>query len=1075
MNRPRGESFRRRTEGHLILLLAALVLLRATGLSASAKKPPASSRRGSALLGSPRSRVMNVNNVSMWASDNGMMERRPDDFTAGVTFPRGTATVVYAGGFLWCGKVSDGALPVLRAGGQTYSYGTVPGRIIRPGVAENPANADVRIYRIRRDWATADLRQDAAEIFGVAIPRVTDDQIRRVRDQYRTDWLDWPWEKGAPFYEKNRIPGYQPGADATADSSSDEPGLAGADQVLWFVANDLDPAATGRLAGAPPIGMEMQITCWAYAHSADLKNVVYQRCRIIFRGTATTPSNARIDSLYMAKWVDPDVGDYIDDYAGYSVPRGLGYAYNSGDVDSKFRGFGIVPPVVGYDMLAGPRVVQPGSTAHWDLKNVQGYSNLAPTSFFYLNGTTRTSDFVLGTYAGTIGWWNVLRGYAPFTSPPHCLVDPTTGQCTKFELAGDPLTQEGWVDGRFDPAGDRHFVISSGPVAMALGDTQEVVTAFIGALGTDNREGITPLESTDDAVQDAFNLNFESPDPVPEPALRIVELENKLILDWEKDTARTRRIESYDSRGYRFETYRIYQLPLPGSGLADARMFPAFSVSSPRFVPVTGDLFRNRALVNGQHYYFAVTAVMENSDPSIAKRRIESPLVVHACTPHSPNPGTVYPYTTSDPVPNVRNHVGINDATVNVAYFDPTQPDGHVYKILFHRFHDQQEDLDHKPRWDFIDSTSNDTLLRRVRMDTTAVRIDTRGMTVQALSPLFAMKGVFEVESDFRRARNFVFNAPNPGKNYMVVAAGTSDLDTLRGGSALDLDVELRFTGDSSWAVFVGSLPRTSRWVRVPYTAWHVIARGEDTTYRQLYTAMTGTGADSVWRPVDFPGLEYNDVPVKAFYPVTIMVDSFATLGGTYHDDIPRRSDSALMKAYIWSNCFTKNIYSAIWRAFIADVDRDGIAAPNGTVIRFEAYKEVRDRDEKLFLPAPVSKNDLTAARREVERINVFPNPYYGMNRAELSRFQRFVTFNHLPRSATIRIFNLSGVHVRTIRKNDDSQFTTWDLNNENGLPVAAGLYLAHLDLQDAAGIDLGGKILKLMIVREQQALGGSQ
>jgi hypothetical protein len=1018
---------------------------------------------------------MNINNISMWATDNGMMERRPDDFSAGVTFPRGTGTIVYAAGFLWCGKVLDGSSPVLRVGGQSYNYGTVPGRIIRPGVAENPLNNDVRIYRIRRDWASADLKEDASEVFGVALSRVTGDQVQQVRDQYRKDWLEWPWEKGAPFYERNGIAGYQPSADAAADSTSDEPGLANADQVLWFVSNDLDPRAAGGLYGSPPIGMEMQITCWAFAHSADLNNVVYQRCRLIYKGTATTPAGARVDSLYLAKWADTDIGDYVDDYAGSSLPRGLGYAYNSVDVDSKYAGFGLVPPVAGYDLISGPRVARPGSTAHWDLKSVPGYANLPPSAFFYFNGTTSTADFLLGSYTGTLGWWNILRGYAPFTSPPQCFIDPSSGQCTPFELPGDPLTQEGWVDGRFDLAGDRRFVLSAGPATMALGDTQEVVTALIGALGTDSRDGITPLESADDAAQDAFNLNFESPDPVPVPDLRIVELDNKLILDWEKDTAQTRKIESYNSKGYRFETYRIYQLPLPGSGIAGAKQLPAFVVSSPRFLPVTTDLFRGGGLVNGQQYYYAVSAVMQNPDPSISKQRIESPLVIHPCTPHSPNPGTVYPYTAGDLIPVVRNHVGINDAAVNVVYFDPTQPDGHVYKMLFHVPHDQQTFLDKKPRWDFIDSTLNDTLLHRIRMDTIPARIATRGMTVQATSPLFAMKGIFEVESHFHPARNFVFNTPNPGKNYMVVAAGTSDLDTLRGGSALDLDVELRFTGDSSWAVFVGTLPRGSRWVRVPYTAWHVIVNGGDTTYRQLYTAMNNTGSDSIWRPVDFPGLEYNDIPVKAYYPVTIMVDSFATLGGTYHDDIIFRSDSALVKAYIWSNCITRNIYSAIWRAYLADVDGDGVPAPAGTVIRFEAYKEVRDLDEKLFQPAAVLKTDLTAARREVERVNVFPNPYYGMNRSELSRFQRFVTFNHLPRTAVIRIFNLAGIHVKTIRKDDDSQFATWDLNNENGLPAAGGLYLAHLELHDANGIDLGEKTLKLMIVREEQAAGVSR
>jgi hypothetical protein len=75
------------------------------------------------------------------------------------------------------------------------------------------------------------------------------------------------------------------------------------------------------------------------------------------------------------------------------------------------------------------------------------------------------------------------------------------------------------------------------------------------------------------------------------------------------------------------------------------------------------------------------------------------------------------------------------------------------------------------------------------------------------------------------------------------------------------------------------------------------------------------------------------------------------------------------------------------------------------------------------------------------------------------------MTFNHLPRQATVRIFNLAGVLVRTLTKDDDTQFMNWDLNNERGLAAAAGIYLAHIELHDAKGIDLGTKVLKLMIV----------
>jgi hypothetical protein len=107
-----------------------------------------------------------------------------------------------------------------------------------------------------------------------------------------------------------------------------------------------------------------------------------------------------------------------------------------------------------------------------------------------------------------------------------------------------------------------------------------------------------------------------------------------------------------------------------------------------------------------------------------------------------------------------------------------------------------------------------------------------------------------------------------------------------------------------------------------------------------------------------------------------------------------------------------------------------------------------------------------TQAKTDVQRINVFPNPYYGVNSEELNKYNRFVTFNHLPANATIRIFNLAGVLIQTIVKNDPGQFARWDLNNQSNLPVASGLYIAYIDMPG-----LTTKILKIAIIQEQQIL----
>jgi hypothetical protein len=122
--------------------------------------------------------------------------------------------------------------------------------------------------------------------------------------------------------------------------------------------------------------------------------------------------------------------------------------------------------------------------------------------------------------------------------------------------------------------------------------------------------------------------------------------------------------------------------------------------------------------------------------------------------------------------------------------------------------------------------------------------------------------------------------------------------------------------------------------------------------------------------------------------------------------------------------------------------------------------------DKYLFNTAGQSfSTDL--AKSQVDKINVFPNPYYGVNTEELNKYNRFVTFSHLPAKATVRIFNLAGVLVKTIQKDDPGQFLRWDLQNNSGLPVASGLYIAYLELPDLGTT----KIVKVAIIQEEQIL----
>jgi len=106
-------------------------------------------------------------------------------------------------------------------------------------------------------------------------------------------------------------------------------------------------------------------------------------------------------------------------------------------------------------------------------------------------------------------------------------------------------------------------------------------------------------------------------------------------------------------------------------------------------------------------------------------------------------------------------------------------------------------------------------------------------------------------------------------------------------------------------------------------------------------------------------------------------------------------------------------------------------------------------------------------AKKRLDIINVFPNPYFAYNLEETQLHQEHMTFINLPEKCTIRIFTIAGQLVRTINHEEATATThQWDLRNENNLPIASGLYIAHIDVPD-----VGEKIIKMAVVFRKQRL----
>jgi hypothetical protein len=60
---------------------------------------------------------------------------------------------------------------------------------------------------------------------------------------------------------------------------------------------------------------------------------------------------------------------------------------------------------------------------------------------------------------------------------------------------------------------------------------------------------------------------------------------------------------------------------------------------------------------------------------------------------------------------------------------------------------------------------------------------------------------------------------------------------------------------------------------------------------------------------------------------------------------------------------------------------------------------------------------------------------------------------------------------VRTLDKNEPSQFYRWNLMNQSGFPVASGMYIVHIELTLPTDGSTVTKILKLGVIQEQEIL----
>jgi hypothetical protein len=687
-------------------------------------------------LGAPIRAYMNINFISTLIKNDGISDINAGQDASGLIYPKGSGkTAVYTSGFLWAAKVNDPTENDPHVGGTVYRTGLQGGWIDASGTVYTESDPRARIYRVRPDVYLGGPNIDLSVEAQDEVKSESD-----VRAQYELDWTQWPADLGAPYFDGNGNGVYDPTPNPV-DSLRDIPGVPGASQTIWYVTNDQSSERTNFMYGTDPMGIEMQATFWAYAQTGALGNMFFRRYLIINK-TDVLGSNRTFDSMYVSMWSDPDNGDSGDDYAGCDTVLSVSYCYNGKGIDAVY---GDVPPAIGFDFFQGPLV---DGVAGEDInkngiddaadfaifKNKKvgpGKINLPMTAaYYYINSDPTLTDPTQGSYAeGAVRWYRFFQGRIGLTNEPF--IDPNTGLESKFTLPGDPVTRTGWIDGQQFGYGDRRIGMASGPFNMAPGDTQEVVVAEIvaGAVtGVDRLSAISLMKYYDQIAQVAYDSFFDLPTPPPPPFVDLKELDGEIVLDWSKDNEKVLATENFNSKGYTFQGYNVYQLPTASSAPSEGVRVATYDIIDgigkitdlvfdpttgsvvvlpvqfgtdfgvKRFISIKQDAINQRPLINGIRYYFAVTAYNFNPDLLAVPNNLENPLQIITVIPHSNDPGVTYGEGngTEFTVGNGIDHSGTADGGPTVTIVDPTVTTGHKYEVYFT---DRQEIRDPNGDW----------------------------------------------------------------------------------------------------------------------------------------------------------------------------------------------------------------------------------------------------------------------------------------------------------------------------------------------------------------------------------------
>ncbi len=970
----------------------------------------------------------------------------------------------------------------------------------------------------------------------------------------------WPVGLGAPTYtDLNGNGTFDEGEPEVVATSRDQkidlsagerPKFLG-DQMAFWVMNDVGGAHA--TTGTQPMGMEVQVTAFAFNLAGALGNTTFYKYKLIYKGSAD------LTNAYFGVWSDPDLGNATDDWVGSDTTSGLAFVYNADNFDESSDGYGEAPPALGYDFFQGPLVDAPGET--WidpDSTVHQDMTRLGTTVFMYYNNTTTNNG---NPRTGTDDWYKYLQGIWQDDKPmvdcgdgydPSGLACAAAAKPTKFMWPGDPVAGDFWSERNFDgvgnpnPANDRRFLASTGPFVIKPGDVQEIVYGIVWAKGDDNFDSVARMKLDDGVAQSAYDNNFNLAPPPAMPRLNVAELDGSVILSWyylPQDNNYLERYEAFNpfsfdnggDRTYNFEGYRVYRYPTEQFTQDDAELVAIYDLENGVKRVIETDTeglttivadgkdegiqnsIRITGLTNYTQYYFGVQAYGYNGNTEILKV-LESPINKVIVTPSpvsAAGGGTILDealYTNVIPGEAV---VANGEGVINARILDPTKVTGATYEVKFVEY-TPTDGSDPFITYNIVNTTTGQKVLDGEAIAAaTGEPVDQRNAIVVAEGLEFNVQGPPNGFKDFLTVANaagpldppeygaFAFNSsgfPHPttgdrpdgsrqqttggltaSKGWGIFTFGNYNTfsswvsRTVRSAAAEDRifpnDFEWRFTGTSIAERPFGDAGAAT--MTVPFELWNVgTSPGTEDDFRLIpWICEAACGAGGPANEVfdiggDSPLSGGADDPITDAVYVFEPADTSPGEGGykAWEAEVLANGVTAASDALTGGEVFGR--FALMGWGFGDGTAPYPLTVPEpGTIFKIKTFKPNQANDVYAINTAnfaPVVGSD-SVATANIDQIGIVPNPYKGASAYEVSNLQDVARFTNLPERATIRIFTLSGTLIRTIEKSGPSRFLDWDLQTEDALPIASGIYLIHVEVPG-----VGEKVIKFGVIKKR-------